>query len=82
MEKQFSKEEILTNYLNEIYFSNQVYGIGAAATYYFDKSIHELSEAEMTFISAIPNNPTIFCMTLKKTMKQLKIGKNCSLMSW
>ena len=60
MEKQFSKEEILTNYLNEIYFSNQVYGIGAAATYYFDKSIHELSEAEMTFISAIPNNPTLY----------------------
>ncbi|WP_391202895.1 transglycosylase domain-containing protein [Psychrobacillus sp. L4] len=60
MEKQSTKEEILTNYLNEIYFSNQVYGIGAAATYYFDKPLNKLSEAELAFVSAIPNNPTIY----------------------
>ena len=41
-----AKEEILENYLNEIYFSNQVYGIGAAATYYFGKPLNELTEAE------------------------------------
>ncbi|MFB5088542.1 transglycosylase domain-containing protein [Psychrobacillus sp. PGGUH221] len=60
MEKQATKDEILTNYLNEIYFSNQVYGIGAAATYYFGRPLHELSDAELAFISAIPNNPTIY----------------------
>lgn len=60
MEKQATKDEILANYLNEIYFSNQVYGIGAAATYYFGRPIHELSDAELAFISAIPNNPTIY----------------------
>lgn len=58
MEKQSTKDEILSNYLNEIYFSNQVYGIGAAATYYFNRPLHELSKAELAFISAIPNNPT------------------------
>lgn len=60
MEKQTTKEEILTNYLNEIYFSNQVYGIGAAATFYFGLPIEELRESELAFISAIPNNPTIY----------------------
>ena len=60
MEKQTSKEDIFTNYLNEIYFSNQVYGIGAASTFYFGRSIDQLSEAELAFISAIPNNPTIY----------------------
>ena len=60
MEKQTTKEEILTNYLNEIYFSNQVYGIGAAATFYFGRPIEELKESELAFISAIPNNPTIY----------------------
>lgn len=60
MEKQSTKEEILTNYLNEIYFSNQVYGIGAAATYYFGRPVEQLSEAELAFICAIPNNPTIY----------------------
>lgn len=60
MEKQSNKEEILENYLNEIYFSNQVYGIGAAATYYFGKPLNELSEAQQVFISAIPNNPSVY----------------------
>ena len=60
MEKQSTKEEILSNYLNEIYFGNQVYGIGAAATYYFSRPLNELTEAELAFISAIPNNPTLY----------------------
>lgn len=60
MEKQSNKEEILENYLNEIYFSNQVYGIGAAATYYFGKPLSELTEAQQVFISAIPNNPSVY----------------------
>ncbi|MDI2586473.1 transglycosylase domain-containing protein [Psychrobacillus sp. NEAU-3TGS] len=60
MEKQSTKEEILANYLNEIYFGNQVYGIGAAATYYFSRPLNELTEAELTFISAIPNNPMLY----------------------
>lgn len=60
LEKQSTKEEILTNYLNEIYFGNQVYGIGAAATYYFSRPLHELTDAELAFISAIPNNPTLY----------------------
>lgn len=60
MEKQSNKNEILESYLNEIYFSNQVYGIGAAATYYFGKPLNELTEAQQVFISAIPNNPSIY----------------------
>lgn len=60
MEKQTEKDEILENYLNEIYFSNQVYGIGAAATYYFGKPLNELTEAQQVFITAIPNNPSLY----------------------
>ncbi|MED3876395.1 transglycosylase domain-containing protein [Lysinibacillus capsici] len=60
LEKEFDKEAILTMYLNESYFSNQVYGIGGAATYYFQKPLQELSIAEITFIAAIPNNPSLY----------------------
>ena len=60
LEKLYSKEEILEMYLNEIYFSNQVYGIGAAATYYFQKPIDKLSIAQIAFIAAIPNNPSLY----------------------
>ncbi len=60
LEKEFDKDAILTMYLNESYFSNQVYGIGGAATYYFQKPIQELSNAEIAFIAAIPNNPSLY----------------------
>lgn len=60
LEKLYSKEQILEMYLNEMYFGNQVYGIGAAATYYFNRPLAQLTLAELTFISAIPNNPTLY----------------------
>lgn len=60
LEQAFDKETILMMYLNETYYSNQVYGIGAAATYYFQKPLQELSVAEIAFISAIPNNPSLY----------------------
>ncbi|CAM5336485.1 peptidoglycan glycosyltransferase OS=Lysinibacillus sphaericus OX=1421 GN=LS41612_05470 PE=4 SV=1 [Lysinibacillus sphaericus] len=60
LEKKYDKDAILTMYLNESYFSNQVYGIGSAASYYFQKPIQELSIAQIAFISAIPNNPSLY----------------------
>lgn len=60
LERKSTKEEILNNYLNEMYFSNGVYGVAAAATYYFDKPLDQLSRAEMAFLAAIPNNPSLY----------------------
>jgi len=60
LEQLYDKEEIFEMYLNEIYYSNHVYGIGAAASYYFQKPLAELSIAQMAFIAAIPNNPTLY----------------------
>ncbi|GKV70004.1 penicillin-binding protein 4 [Sporosarcina sp. NCCP-2716] len=60
LEKQATKDEILEMYMNEMYFGNQVYGIGAAATYYFSKPLSKLNEAETAFLAAIPNNPSMY----------------------
>lgn len=60
LEQMYEKNEILEMYLNEMFFGNQVYGIGSAATYYFGKPLVELSIAETAFIAAIPNNPTLY----------------------
>lgn len=60
LEKQLTKDEILESYLNEMYFGNRVYGIGGAATYYFSRPLSELNEAEIAFIAAIPNNPSMY----------------------
>lgn len=60
LEQMYSKEEILEMYLNEMYFGNQVYGIASAATYYFDRPLQQLTIAEIAFIAAIPNNPSLY----------------------
>ncbi|MBO0588698.1 transglycosylase domain-containing protein [Sporosarcina sp. E16_8] len=60
LEKQSTKDEILEMYMNDMYFGHQVYGIGAAATYYFSKSVDKLNEAEIAFLAAIPNNPSLY----------------------
>lgn len=60
MEQTFDKEKILELYFNSIYFANGVYGIEAAAQYYFDKTTTDLSLAEGAFLLAIPNNPAYY----------------------
>lgn len=60
LEKNHSKDEILEYYINSIYFSNGTYGIDAASRKYFGKSVVDLSLAEITFLCAIPNNPTLY----------------------
>ncbi|ERI95428.1 transglycosylase [Clostridiales bacterium oral taxon 876 str. F0540] len=59
-EKKYTKEQILEYYLNNINFSNGAYSIGSAAKIYFNKPLKELNLAEVTFLSAIPNNPTYY----------------------
>ncbi len=57
IEGQFSKEEILELYLNEIYLGLGSYGVAAAALVYFDKSVHELSLSEAAYFAALPKAP-------------------------
>ncbi|WP_431027645.1 transglycosylase domain-containing protein [Lysinibacillus sp. LZ02] len=60
LEQMYSKDEILEMYLNEMYFGNQVYGMASAATYYFGRPLAKLTIAEIFFIAAIPNNPSLY----------------------
>ncbi len=57
MEKAFEKEHILELYLNEIYLGVNSYGVASAALNYFDKSLNELSLAQMAFLAALPKGP-------------------------
>ena len=60
MEKKYSKEQILEFYLNNVYYANGYYGIQAASQGYFRKDAKNLTMSEAAFLSAIPNNPTIY----------------------
>jgi penicillin-binding protein 1C len=58
LEKTFSKQEILTQYLNRVGFSNQTFGIEAAARLYFQKPARHLSLAESVFLSGLIQAPS------------------------
>ncbi len=60
MEKKYSKEDIMEFYLNNIYFGNGYYGIGAASKGYFNTNIDKLSLSQIAFLCAIPNNPSLY----------------------
>lgn len=60
LERNYTKEKILESYINAIFFGNGVYGIEAASQYYFNKSTKELTDAEILFLAAIPNNPSMY----------------------
>ena len=59
LEALYSKQEILTMYLNLVYFGEGAYGIGEAAEIYFQKSVSELTREECAVLAAIPRAPSI-----------------------
>lgn len=64
MEKIFSKEEILTMYLNTIYYGHGAYGIQAAAQTYFSKNASDLTLAEAALLVGLPNAPSQYDPTV------------------
>ncbi|OQA05004.1 MAG: Penicillin-binding protein 2D [bacterium ADurb.Bin400] len=60
LEMMFSKDEILTMYLNEIPYGNSTAGAEAAARMYYGKSALDLTIAESATLAAIPRAPTYY----------------------
>ena len=58
--RRFDKQEILTLYLNETYYGNLAYGIGAAADTYFAKPASDLSLAECALLAGLPQAPSVY----------------------
>lgn len=57
LERAFSKEHILTLYLNQIFLGARAYGVGSAALMYFNKPVSELTLAECAFLASLPKAP-------------------------
>ncbi|MDU5107440.1 transglycosylase domain-containing protein [Clostridium sp.] len=60
LEKKLSKDQILEAYLNTIPLGGKVYGVEAAAKYYFEKSAKDLSLAESAFIAGLTQAPSAY----------------------
>ncbi len=60
VEKQYSKDEILELYLNNIPYGGTSYGVQAASKKYFGKSVGELDLAEAAMLAGLPTAPSIY----------------------
>lgn len=60
LELNYSKDEILEMYMNQIYYGHSAYGAQAAAQTYFGKDAKDLSLAESTLLASIPKGPSYY----------------------
>lgn len=57
IEKALTKQEIMTLYLNQIYFGHGRYGIEEAARFYFGKHVSQLNLGEAAMLGGLPKSP-------------------------
>lgn len=60
LERQYTKQEILEMYLNQIYFGQGAYGVQAAAQTYFGKNVEDLDLNECAMLAGIPKSPNYY----------------------
>ena len=58
MERELTKDEIFELYLNKSFFGNRAYGVGAAAEFYYGKTLDQLDLDEMASLASIPKFPS------------------------
>jgi penicillin-binding protein 1A len=58
LERNYSKEEILSIYLNRVYLGSGIYGIDSAAKYYFGKNVQDLDLYECAIIAGLLKAPS------------------------
>ena len=60
LERNYSKEQILTMYMNKVYMSDNVYGMGTAAEYYYGKTVNELTLPQAALLAGMPQAPNAY----------------------
>ncbi|MCY9763782.1 PBP1A family penicillin-binding protein [Paenibacillus alvei] len=60
LEMKYSKDDILEQYLNQVYYGHGAYGIEAAAQLYFGKKARDLTLAESAILAGIPRGPSYY----------------------
>lgn len=59
LERQYSKDQILEMYLNNVYFGHSAYGLKTAAKTYFNKKdLSQLNISQMALLAGLPNSPS------------------------
>lgn len=80
LERQYSKEEIITMYLNKFDFLYQAIGIRSASRIYFGKEPIDLEPAESAVLVGMLKNPSLYNPQRKRTEKYALQRRNVVLM--
>lgn len=60
LEQNMTKEEIITEYVNKVYFDNTTIGINNASFKFFDKPINQVTLPEAALLAGIVNAPSLY----------------------
>lgn len=64
LEKNYTKDEILSLYVNSVYFGDGYYGIYDASHGYYNKDPQDLNLDEASMLAGIPNAPSVYSPTI------------------
>ncbi|WEV77341.1 transglycosylase domain-containing protein [Janibacter cremeus] len=72
---ELSKDQILENYLNTIYFGRGADGIQTASEAYFDKDVEDLSASEGALLASVVNAPSLYDPALGEEQRKRAQGR-------
>jgi penicillin-binding protein 1C len=75
LEQAYTKDEILTIYLNEVPFGGNIYGVEAAARHFYGTTANKLTTAQAAYLAAIVNRPS-YLSPYGKRKNELEYRKN------
>ena len=74
IEKNYSKDEILTLYVNTCYFGEGYYGIYEASKGYYNKEPKDLNLDEASMLAGVPNAPSVYAPTVNPDLAKKRQG--------
>src|SRR5678815_5084417 len=72
IERNYTKQQILTMYSNEIFLGGGQYGFAAAAEFYFNKNLKDVNIEEAALLAALPRSPTNYSPILNYDRAKLR----------
>ena len=72
IERELTKDQILELYLNKIYLGNRAYGVAAAASIYYNKTMDQLSPAEAAMLAGLPKAPSKYNPIINPTRAKIR----------
>ena len=60
LSRSWSKDKILAEYMNAVYYGNHAYGVEAAAQTYFSRKARKLSLLQSALLAGLPQAPSVY----------------------